>query len=88
LPIGDAAGDAAGRRTFGNIGIYDTALFRELPRGAKLALLPLFRRWIADGIVSGELYVGPWVNVGTPDELMRLDASMQSHPSPPTREFP
>ncbi len=88
LPAADAAGNAAGCRTFGNIGIYDTALFRELPRGAKLALLPLFRRWIADGIVSGELYVGPWANVGTPDELMRLDASIRNQPPPPTRERP
>ena len=39
--------------TFGNIGVYDTALFRELPRGVKLKLLPLYHDWIARGLVSG-----------------------------------
>ena len=55
--------------TFGNIGVYDTALFRELPRGVKLKLLPLYRDWIARGLVSGERYDGPWANVGTPADL-------------------
>ncbi len=36
--------DGAPRLTFGNIALYDTALFGELPRGVKLKLLPLFRR--------------------------------------------
>jgi MurNAc alpha-1-phosphate uridylyltransferase len=75
--------DAPGRpahacRTFGNIGIYDTALFRELPRGTKLKLLPYFLRWIAAGLVSGELYRGPWVNVGTPGDLAELDAALRA----------
>jgi MurNAc alpha-1-phosphate uridylyltransferase len=57
--------------------VYDTALFRELPRGVKLRLLPLFERWIAAGWVSGELYTGPWANVGTPDDLAALDAHLR-----------
>ena len=74
----DAATDAnASRLTFGNIGVYDTSLFRELPRGVKLRLLPLFERWIAAGRVSGELYTGPWANVGTPDDLAALDALLR-----------
>ncbi len=35
--------DGGPRLTFGNIGVYDTALFRELPRGEKLKMLPLYR---------------------------------------------
>jgi MurNAc alpha-1-phosphate uridylyltransferase len=65
--------------TFGNIGIYDTALLRELPRGVKLKLLPLYHDWIARGLVSGELYDGPWANVGTPAELAALDAALRAH---------
>ncbi|MEO8754761.1 MAG: N-acetylmuramate alpha-1-phosphate uridylyltransferase MurU [Casimicrobiaceae bacterium] len=65
--------------TFGNIGVYDTALFRELPRGVKLKLLPLYHDWIARGLVSGELYAGPWANVGTPAELAALDLALTAH---------
>jgi N-acetyl-alpha-D-muramate 1-phosphate uridylyltransferase len=62
--------------TFGNIGLYDTALFCELPRDTKLRLLPLFRDWIARGWVSGERFDGPWANVGTPAELAVLDQGL------------
>jgi MurNAc alpha-1-phosphate uridylyltransferase len=65
--------------TFGNIGVYDTALFRELPRGVKLKLLPLYHDWIARGLVSGERFEGPWANVGTPAELAALDRKLSAH---------
>jgi MurNAc alpha-1-phosphate uridylyltransferase len=68
--------DSASRLTFGNIGVYDTALFRELPRGVKLKMLPLYHAWIAQRVVSGERYGGPWANVGTPAELAALDAML------------
>jgi len=69
--------DGAARLTFGNIGIYDMALFAGLPRGVKLRMLPLYRKWIARGIVSGERYDGPWANVGTPADLAELDAALR-----------
>ena len=69
---------ADARLTFGNIGIYDTALFRELPRGVPLKMLPLYRAWIARGIVSGERYDGEWANVGTPADLAALDAALNA----------
>src|SRR5208282_1415363 len=61
------------RWTFGNVALYRTALFRELPRGVKLPMLPLYREWIGLGWASGETYTGQWANVGTPDELAQLD---------------
>jgi MurNAc alpha-1-phosphate uridylyltransferase len=69
------------RLTFGNIGLYDTALFRELPRGTKLKLLPYLQRWIAEGRVSGENFGGRWFNVGTPDELAALDRHLRTRTS-------
>lgn len=71
--IGTGPGE---RLTYGNIGIYDTGLFRELPRGVKFKLLPLLLDWIGAGRVSGERYEGPWENVGTPADLARLDAAL------------
>ena len=74
---GRVASDGALRQTYANIGIYDTALFRELPRGKKLELLPYLQRWIAERRVSGEHYDGPWTNVGTPGDLAKLDNDLR-----------
>lgn len=74
--------DGAPRLTFGNIALYDRALFAELPRGVKLKLLPLFRTWIASGIVGGELHSGHWANVGTPADLAGLDAELAARSAP------
>ncbi|MCC6195187.1 MAG: nucleotidyltransferase family protein [Burkholderiales bacterium] len=70
--------DGPGKLTYGSIGVFDTTLFRELPRGTKLKLLPLLHDWIARGLVSGERYDGPWANVGTPAELAALDRQLSS----------
>ena len=76
LADGRIAADGPGKLTFGSIGLYDTALLRELPRGVKLKLLPFYRDWIARGWVSGERYDGLWANVGTPSDLVLLDRSL------------
>jgi MurNAc alpha-1-phosphate uridylyltransferase len=65
--------DAQPRFTFGNIGLYDTRMFRGLPRGTRRALTPYYRETIAQGLASGELYEGEWENVGTPAQLHALD---------------
>lgn len=70
--------DGGTRSTFANIALYRTSLFRELPRGEKLKMLPLYRDWIARGWVSGELYRGMWANVGTPADLVELDTALRS----------
>ena len=77
LEDGQVTLDGPERLTFGNIGIYDMALFAALPRGVKLRMLPLYREWIARGIVTGERYDGPWANVGTPADLALLDAELR-----------
>jgi MurNAc alpha-1-phosphate uridylyltransferase len=66
------------RLTFANIALYRTSLFRELPRGQPLKMLPLYREWIAQRWVSGEVYRGAWANVGTPADLAELDAALRA----------
>ncbi len=75
--------DGPTRLTYGNIGLFDTALFRELPRHAKLKLLPYLAEWIHRGLVSGERYDGPWANVGTPADLASLDATLRERRAAP-----
>ncbi len=83
LAGGRLALDGTSKLTFGNIALYDTALFGELPRGVKLKLLPLFRDWIERGWVSGERFDGPWANVGTPADLSALDQRLAANASQP-----
>jgi N-acetyl-alpha-D-muramate 1-phosphate uridylyltransferase len=64
--------------TYGNIGLYRTGLFRELPRGEKLKILPLYQDWIRRGWASGELFTGRWANVGTPGALAQLDVLLHN----------
>lgn len=70
--------EAQPRFTFGNIGLYDTRMFRDLPRGTRRALTPYYRATIASGLASGELYEGLWENVGTPAQLQDLDQRVSS----------
>ena len=78
LVDGRVALDGVPRQTYASIGVYDTALFRELPRGSPLKLLPYLERWIADGQVSGETFAGAWANVGSPADLAQLDAELSA----------
>jgi len=77
LRMGRLSLEGSPRYTFGNVAIYRTALFQELPRGVSLKITPLYRDWIARGWVSGELFTGRWANVGTPEELARLEALLR-----------
>lgn len=72
--------NGSSRLTFGNLALYRTALFQGLPRGKKLQILPLFLDWIGRGWASGERYDGVWANVGTPEELQRLDRHLRCTP--------
>jgi MurNAc alpha-1-phosphate uridylyltransferase len=70
--------DGAPRYTFGNIGLYDTRMFRELASGTRRALTPYYRETIGAGRASGELYSGRWENVGTPAQLRALDEELRA----------
>ena len=64
--------------TFSGIGIYLPSLFAAIPRGAITPLAPLLRAQIAHNKVSGELYAGRWVDVGTPQRLQELDKLLRA----------
>lgn len=64
--------------TFAGIGIYRPALFAAIGRNQPAKLAPLLRAAMAGQRVSGELYPGRWVDVGTPQRLAELDREIRS----------
>lgn len=64
------SGDAA--LTFSGISLIKPALFKNSKAGA-FPLAPLLREAMAQGCVTGELYSGNWVDVGTPERLQQVE---------------
>lgn len=64
--------------TFSGIGVYRPTLFASIVRGNKARLAPLLRVAMASGKVAGEHYAGRWTDVGTPQRLAELDASLRN----------
>ena len=64
------------RLTYGNIGVYRPELFSGF-RVERRPLLPILRDAIGRGAVSGEHYLGRWINVGTPADLETLEGVLR-----------
>jgi len=67
----------AEKLTFSGIGIYHKDLFKNLEIGAPAKLAPLLRTAMEQNKVSGEKYLGPWHDVGTPQRLQELNAAYE-----------
>jgi N-acetyl-alpha-D-muramate 1-phosphate uridylyltransferase len=76
-PNGTLSIDGSPRYTFGNIGLYDTRMFRDLAPSTRRALTPYYRETIAAERATGELYEGRWENVGTAAQLEALDRALR-----------
>lgn len=86
-PDGAVADAGAPKLTFAGIGVYRRALFdgwrevigdrtgadQEPPR---FPIAPLLRAAMARGAVTGEHHRGRWTDVGTPQRLSELDATL------------
>jgi MurNAc alpha-1-phosphate uridylyltransferase len=59
---------------FSNIGVYRPEMFDGIKAGEVSRLGPLMRKFIDQGRIGGEIYDGPWVNVGTVRQLEELNA--------------
>ena len=64
------------RWTYSTVGLYRPAFFAVTPTGQKAALAPLLRAAMQGGQVSATLYSGAWTDVGTPERLDALNASV------------
>jgi MurNAc alpha-1-phosphate uridylyltransferase len=63
--------------TFSGIGLYHKDLFQGLEVGKPAKLAPLLRAAMEQNKVSGEKYLGPWHDVGTPQRLQELNAAYE-----------
>jgi MurNAc alpha-1-phosphate uridylyltransferase len=59
---------------FAGIGVYRPEMFDGIRAGDFLKFGPLMRKFIEQKRVGGEIYHGPWVNVGTVEQLEELNA--------------
>lgn len=66
--------DGTPRWTFGNIGVYRMEMFDGITPGSHAKLGPLLRAAAEQGLVGGEVYTGPWHNLGTVQQLEQLNA--------------
>jgi len=61
--------------TFSGIGYYKPQVFEHLSYG-KSALAPILRDLMRDNVVSGELFDGSWIDVGTPKRLEEVNKNI------------
>jgi MurNAc alpha-1-phosphate uridylyltransferase len=66
------------RLTYANIGVYRPDFFAGLALGERADLGQLLRARIPRGDISGERCDDSWMNVGTPDDLRRLERLLQT----------
>lgn len=62
--------------TYSGIGVYHPRLFAGLEPGVR-PLAPLLKTAMTAGLVSGEHYDGRWWDIGTPQRLRELDATLK-----------
>ena len=62
--------------TYSNIGVFHPRCFAALDPDRRLALFPWAYAMVEAGRVSGEHYHGRWANIGTPEDLARLDKEL------------
>ena len=71
---GKAVASADELLTFGSIAVYRNAFFADAEDGV-FPIMPLWRRSMAAGRCSAQLYTGLWEDVGTPERLAALNAA-------------
>ena len=68
--VSEADGD---KLTFSGIGVYQPALFADIPSGP-YKLRPLLTQAMSQQQVSGEKYTGIWLDIGDPERLQKINA--------------
>jgi MurNAc alpha-1-phosphate uridylyltransferase len=64
------------RYTYSGIGVFDPCMVDGIAAGTKAPLAPLLRAAADKGRLGGEVFAGPWSDVGTPERLAQLNGSL------------
>ena len=64
--------------TFSGVGVYHPDLFATVTRGSAAKLAPLLKAAMSQGLVTAQYHTGAWYDIGTPQRLAELDASLYS----------
>lgn len=62
--------------TFSGVGVYHPDLFADMIKGQPAKLAPLLRKAIDNNAATAQYYQGIWHDIGTPERLENLDASL------------
>lgn len=68
--------DRDDRFTYSGIGVFSPRFFHDCQPG-KFPLRPLLSRAIAARKLEGQVYRGVWLDIGTPERLAELEASLR-----------
>jgi MurNAc alpha-1-phosphate uridylyltransferase len=63
--------------TFSGIGWYRAVFFSDCSAG-RFSLAPMLIQAANEGLVSGELYNGQWMDIGTPQRLKELESLLRN----------
>lgn len=78
LTDGRVSVDGARKLTFSGTGIYRHSMFDAIAPGTRAKLAPLLIAAMTESRIAGSRHHGRWVDVGTPDRLVSLDADLRS----------
>ncbi|MBL8510229.1 MAG: nucleotidyltransferase family protein [Betaproteobacteria bacterium] len=70
--------DSTTRYAWASLGVFQTSLFHNLPRGQPFVLMPSFKQWMAARRLIGTVFNGQWENLSTPDELATLNHDLST----------
>jgi N-acetyl-alpha-D-muramate 1-phosphate uridylyltransferase len=75
LALADGAGPDGQRWTYANIALARAEMFAHIADGTHAALAPLLYEGMRARRIGAEIYRGRWDNVGTPEQLVALNAA-------------
>lgn len=78
LRAGKVGNLATPRYTYSGIGVFDPRIVDGITAGARVPLGPLLGRTADAARLGGEVYAGPWNDVGTPERLNELNRTQTS----------